>query len=345
MASDTGEIRFARALVLGATGMIGAHAVRACLKRDIPVRALIRPTSEAGNLEGLDVERVPGDLADQASLRSALEDCDLFIHAAAPYPTHHFGKVRLIAQATHGLRNLLEVAREAPGLRRLVYVSSVTTIGIPAGEDGRPAPHTRPARESDVQFPVDDDAPYFGVKVAMERQALDAAQAGVPVVVVNPTFCVDALDARRTTAQLMIPLARRQVPAYIPGYLNAVATQDVGTGILLAALRGRVGQRYILGGENMRSQEFLARCAREVGVSAPRLAMPIALAEVVSFFTECVAHVTGTRPLFPMTGIRMMKHSQVYDIGKARGELGYEPTSVDAAIRRAYEWYRAKGML
>ncbi len=340
---DRGEATFSRALIIGATGMIGAHAVRACLRHGICVRALVRPHSNRRNLNGLDIETACGDLADAPSLHDALTGCDLLIHAAAPYPTRHFGKASLLSLARQSQAKFLGVASRS--LKRIVYVSSVTTIGIPAGSDGRPAPQARPARESDDQFPIRDSSPYFAVKLTMEEMALKAARDGLPVVVVNPTFCVDELDSHQTTAQLMIPLARKQIPAYTPGHLNAVATRDVGEGIVLAAHRGQVGQRYILGGENMTSREFLARCARIAGVPAPRLAIPFPVAETLSMLTEVFAYLTRTRPLFPMTGIRMMKHSQAYDLARAREELGYEPTSVDEAVQRAYDWYRAQGML
>jgi dihydroflavonol-4-reductase len=336
--------RFERALVLGATGMIGAHAVRACLRASVPVRALVRPGSDTRNLVGVEVETGSGDLHDAASLRPALDGCDLVIHAAAPYPTHHFGRRALFARARAGLENLL-AATAAAGVQRMVYVSSATTIGVPEGPDGQPAPGSRAARESDTRFPIRDGAPYFGLKAMMEEMVLAEAARGLPVVVVNPTFCVDEFDARRTTAQLMLPLAKRQIPAYLPGQVNAVATRDVGTGIVLAAQRGQVGQRYILGGENMSSRAFLERCARTAGVPAPRWAMPLGLAESISMATEIIAAATRARPLFPLTGIRMAKHGQAYDITLARRELSYEPSPVDAAIMRAYAWYRAQGWL
>ncbi len=143
----------------------------------------------------------------------------------------------------------------------------------------------------------------------------------------------------------MVPLARGQIPAYLPGRLNAVPPRDVGQGILLAAIHGRIGRRYILGGENMSSLEFLQQCAQVAGVPAPRFAAPLPVAEAISLATEILAHITRTRPLFPMTGIRMMRHSQAYDITRAREELGFQPTSLTAAIERAYAWYRAQDLL
>ncbi|MCK4412379.1 MAG: NAD-dependent epimerase/dehydratase family protein [Candidatus Eisenbacteria sp.] len=340
---------FSRALILGATGMIGAHALRACLRRGIAVRALIRPQSDRRLLEGRDVEIALGDLFDRGSLERALAGCDLAIHCAAAYPTRYFGKRAFLTHARTGMANVLAAAAAATGnagpgdsgLRRLVYVSSATTIGRPPGTESSAA---RPAREDDL-LRVPDQSPYFAAKSLMEDLARDAAAEGVPLVIVNPTFCVDEYDDHRTTAQLMIPLAKGQIPAYLPGTLNAVPTRDVGEGIVRAAERGRIGERYILGGENLTSREFLARCAETVGVSPPRVAMPIPLAEALSWITEAFAHLGGGRPLFPMAGIRMMKWSQPYATDRAREELGYTPSSVTAAIERAYAYYRARGWL
>jgi dihydroflavonol-4-reductase len=335
-----------RALILGATGMLGCHAVHAALRREMRVRALVRPESSARILAGLPVEIVAGDLRDTGSLAAALDGCELVIHAAAPYPRRHFGKAALLRDGEAGMRSWLDALAARRGtLRRAVYVSSVTTIGRPeSGRRGRGAAPPRPAHESDT-IPIRDSAPYFALKSRLEARALEAAAQGLPLVVVNPTFCVDEFDDHRTTAQLLVPLARGLLPAYIPGLLNAVPARDVGEGILLAAERGRVGERYILGGENLTSKAFLERCARIAGVRPPRLALPIPVAEGISFATELAARLTGTRPLFPMTGIRMLKQGQAYDTTKAVSELGYSPTALDDAIARAYAWYRRRGFL
>ncbi len=348
--------------------MIGAHIVRACLERGWATRALVRATSDRRNLDALPVQIAEGDLHDPASIARALEDCDLLLHAAAPYPRRHFGKAALIASARESMENLLATWAahcRALGRGRMVYVSSVTTLN-----------------------PVRDSAPYFELKQMLEALAMEAAdpgrsgartgaeasiearaqsateagaearaqsatearteartEAGKDIVVVNPTFCIDEFDTNLTTAQLLLPLARRQLPAYLPGRLNAVATRDVGEGVALAAEHGHSGSRYVLGGENLTSGALLERCARVAGVPAPRRTMPIPLAEALSMVTEVVAYATRTRPLFPMTGIRMIKHGQAVDIRTTREELGYEPSSLDEAIGRAYDWYRREGHL
>jgi nucleoside-diphosphate-sugar epimerase len=232
---------FTRALVLGATGMIGCHAVHAGLRRATRVRALVRPDSDARILAGLDLELARGDLRDRASLAAALEGCDLLIHAAAAYPKRHFGAAAFLASARAGMENLISAAQAAgPELRRIVYVSSVTTIGRPTAKAAGNAPHRGSpadlplARESDLHV-IEDPSPYFRVKAMMEDLAQTAAGGGLPVVIVNPTFCVDEFDDHRSTAQLLVPLAKGMLPAFVPGRLNAVATRDVGEGIWRAA--------------------------------------------------------------------------------------------------------------
>ncbi len=349
------EIRFQRALIIGATGMIGAHATRACLAHGIAVRALVRHGSDRSLLEKIAGATPPlglrglsfatGDLGDPSSLASAREECDLVIHAAAPYPRKHFGKGAFLQAAQTGMRNFLNAMRDGissssssgPPASRVVYVSSSTTIGLRADA-------SRLANEED-QRRAPDRSPYFSVKFLLEDLAMQAAAEGLPIVVVNPTLCVDEYDDHRTTAMLLIPLAQGKVPAYLKGSLNAVATRDVGEGIVLAAGQGRPGRRYILGGENLETRDLLARCARAAGAKAPRIAIPMPLAETLSMATETIAHVTRTAPLFPMSGVRMSKWSQPFSIARAQTELGYQPTSLDDAIDRAYAWYRMRGWM
>ncbi len=337
---------FKKALILGATGMIGTHALLACLRRGMGVRVLLRPSSNTINLDSIDarIERAVGDLLDAGSLEAALDGCDLLIHAAAPYPKRLFGRKRLLEEARRGMENLLEACRRRQP-KAIVYVSSSTTIGIPEGPDGKPAPHSRPAKESDTKHRVRSISPYFELKFVLEDMALEAARAGMPIVVVNPTFCIDEYDSHGTTAQLLVPLARGMIPAYLPGVLNAVATRDVGEGIALAAERGRSGERYLLGGENTSVRNLLERCASVAGVRPPRLRAPLALAEAFALVSEVVAALTRTRPLFPMAGVAMSKHSQAFDTSKARKELGLLPTGLDDAIARAYRWYGRIGLL
>jgi len=318
--------------------MLGCHVVHACLRQGRAVRAFVRPQSNRRLLAELDLEFATGDLGDRASLARAMAGCEAVVHAAAPYPHRHFGRRRFLADARAGMAGFLCTALDAArqgSLRRCVYVSSATTIG---------RAHGRPAREDD-RPPIDDPSPYFRVKAMLEAMAAEAARSGLPLTIVNPTFCVDEFDDHRTTAQLLVPLAKGWLPAYVPGRLNAVATRDVGAGIVSALERGRRGARYILGGENLTSRAFLERCAHIAGVAPPRLALPVPLAELISLKTELLAYPFRAAPLFPLTGIRMIKHGQAYDISRARDELGYAPTPLDPAIERAFAWYRKRGFI
>ncbi|MEZ4648358.1 MAG: NAD-dependent epimerase/dehydratase family protein [Candidatus Eisenbacteria bacterium] len=359
-----------RALVIGATGMIGAHAARALLARGVSVRALVRPTSRAENLEGLEVERVSGDLHQEDTLRRALEDCHLLVHAAAPYPRSHFRADRQTAEAVTSVRNVLEAAKSrlhpalssepskgakdapatllelkslAPGtdastLLRMVYVSSLTTIGpAPAGRDvrfGRPV-----ATEDDAWSPAIDGSPYFRMKAAMEAEVMAEAARGFPVVVVNPSLCVDTLDVTPTTAQLLEGVREGRLAFGLPGVVDAVATRDVAIGIARALAVGTPGRRYILGGESLPTTEFLTRIATIAGVRPPRGELPLALLEAVGWATE-IWNLIARRPwpLLPLSSVRMLRHAQPLDTGRARRELGLPHTPLEVAIRDCFAW-------
>ena len=353
------------ALVLGATGMIGAHTTRALLARGVRVRALVRPTSRAENLDGLDVERAAGDLMDPPSLDAALVDCDLLVHAAAPYPRSHFGGDAQTARAVESIGNVLRAARErvplelmkpsmsnagapplrelhnVPGLKRIVYVSSLTTIGParPGGaiRFGRPV-----ASESDAWDPSTERSPYFRMKAAMEEKALSAAREGLPLVVVNPSLCIDTLDVTPTTAQLLLGVERGQLRFGLPGVIDAVATRDVAVGIVRALAVGRTGTRYILGGESMRTTDLLARIARVAGVPPPRGTLPLGLLESVGWLTE-LWNLLARRawPALPLSSVRMLRHGQPFDTSLADEEFRLPHTPLDVAIRDAFGWLHA----
>ncbi len=352
-----------RALVLGGTGMIGFHTVRALQRRGVDVRVLVRPGSRSRNIPHLTAEMLEGDLRDPESIRRALEGCDLLFHCAAPYPRTHFHRARQAERARSGLAGVLSIARsfmdkdmvdEAAisgprawpslrdlagrnGLKRIVYVSSLTTVGPPgSGQDL--------ATEEDRHPSPPASSPYFHMKEAMEDEALQACRAGLPVVVGNPSLCIDTNDAAPTTGQLLIAAARRGVPLYFPGDANVVATRDVGEALAAAADLGRIGERYILGGENMSIREFLTRVSKACGTAPPRLVFPLPLAETIAWCSEAL-NLLARRPwpMIPLSTVQMMRHSHPMDNGKARRELGMPATPVDEAIRDALQWLRENG--
>lgn len=344
-------------LVLGGTGLIGSHVVRSFASRGARVRVLVRPESRRDVLMGVPgVAFREGDLFDVSSLRQALDGCQIFVHAAAPYPTRAFGRRGQMRRARESLLNVVDAARfcasrENSGspvnplipprkLVRVVYVSAPTTIA-PATDKNRLANEER----SYLKPP--DGAPYFRVKEFMEREfMMTSLLEDLPVVIVNPTFVVDAYDSRPTSGQLLLAIAKRELPFLLKGNVNVVAGCDVGEGILLAAMRGEPGERYILGGENMTLRNLVHRIARISGVRAPRATLPMAFAEVIAWLSEILALLKpGSRPLLPVNGLHLLRRSRWMDSSRAKRELGWRTTSVDEAIKRALEWFQKTGML
>ncbi|MBD3334594.1 MAG: NAD-dependent epimerase/dehydratase family protein [Candidatus Eisenbacteria bacterium] len=347
-----------RVLLLGGTGLIGAHVARSLQKRGAQLRVLIRRRSRCDLLEDLSgVEYVTGDLHAPSSLEAAMSGCQMVIHAAAPYPTRATGAAKQIRRAERSMHNVLEAARRfalpktlppplgagppPEGMARLVYVSSPTTIAPPpAAESGK-----RAANEDDVYDTPPNGAPYFIIKEQMERQARAAARDHrLPVVIVNPTLVVGAYDAKPTTGQFIIAVARRRMPFLLEGNVNVVPGHDVGEGVVLAGLYGIPGQRYILGGENMTVADLTRRIAMATGVQPPTRTIPMPVAQAVSWLTEGLALFTPQRPpLFPMNALQMLRRSQPLDTSRAVQELGWRKTPVDDAILRAVEWLRNEG--
>jgi dihydroflavonol-4-reductase len=240
-------------------------------------------------------------------------------------------------------RPLAEV-RDLPGLKRIVYTSSVTTIGHPRGaEPGLPA--ARLAREIDRYGFGRDPSPYFLAKRLLESMVTRAANEGLPAVVTNPTLVVGPGDAHMTTGRLVVSVMKGEMPFYLPGRLNAIAAEDVGEGHVLAATRGRTAQRYILGNETFAVRDFLKLIAEEAGVARPWIPIPFAIAEPISLVTELIAWGTGARwALFPTHSLRMIRFTPQVDSALAIRELGLPQTPVREAVRRAVEWYRKEGL-
>jgi dihydroflavonol-4-reductase len=406
-----------RALVLGGTGLIGSHVVRSLVARGCCVRVVSRvgAATAAPALRGVPVEIVRGDISDPDSIRGALSGIDLIFHAAAPYPTRHFGMGAAVRSAAVEMEALLRVLREAvapelltyrplhadqaaleqaemgahvarvqperidemrrivrdprllalaaegklnasqhpsleqcrgiPGVKRIVYTSSVTTIGRPRGsEPGQPRGVL--SNESDRYDPAPHPSPYFTCKHLMEAAVARAANEGLPAVIVNPTLVVDAGDSHLTTGKLLLEVARRRMPFYLPGMIDAIAGNDVGEGHVMAAIRGRTGHRYILGHERMSLEGFLAVVAEEAGVQRPRIPCPYPVAVAISLATEWIAYLQGRRwPLFPTHGLKMLRYSPAVDSSLAVSELSLPRTPVRVAVRRALAWYREEGLL
>ena len=325
-----------RAFVTGGTGFIGGAVARRLLEAGHEVRALVRPSADTRQLDGLPTERVEGDLRDATSLRRGVAGCDSVFHVAALYsywghPWEDFYQVNV-----EGTRRLLEAAREA-SVSRIVYTSSIAVLGIP--EDGSPGTEDTPSRLPDMI------GNYKRSKFLAEEVARDCARQGLPVIIVNPGAPVGVGDHKPTpTGQLIVNFLNGRMPAYVDTGLSIVDVEDVAAGHLLAAERGRVGERYILGGENLTLRQVLdilaeLSCRPRVKVRIPRaVALGWAYADVA------LAWLNPRRtPYATPEKVRLSRKCEYFDSGKAVRELGLPQTPARDALRKAVEWYREQG--
>jgi dihydroflavonol-4-reductase len=318
-------------LVTGASGFIGWHVARLLTERGQKVRALVRPTSR---LRELEVEPVVGDLRDAGSLDRAVAGCERVFHVAADYRLWARHPQELYGSNVEGTRNLLEAARRH-GVERFVYTSTVGCIGVPHGGLG------------DETVPVtleEMSGDYKRSKFLAERVALEFAASGLPVVIVNPTAPVGDHDVKPTpTGKIVLDFLKGAMPAFIDTGLNLVDVRDTAAAHLLAAERGRPGERYIVGCENLTLAEILQKLARLTGKAAPRVKLPYAVAYAAGVVTTGWARMTGRPPRAPLDAVRMAKKKMFVSTEKARRELGFTPGPVDAALGRAVEWFQANG--
>lgn len=318
-------------LVTGASGFVGWHVAREALEHGCPVRALVR---RRGSVPELDVEEVAGDLRDAPSVEAAVRGCGVVFHVAADYRLWARDPGELYESNVEGTRKLLEAAQRA-GVERVVYTSTVGCIGVPEGGLG--------TEEIPVSLEQMQGA-YKRSKFLAEQAALEFARRGLPVVVVNPTAPVGDHDVKPTpTGRIILDYLRGAMPAYVDTGLNLVDVRDVATGHWLALERGRPGQRYILGAENLTLRQILEKLAAIAGGSAPRLRLPYVAAWIAGAVSTGWAGLTGHPPRVPLDGVRMARKKMWVSHEKAARELGYEPGPVDGALRRAVEWFRGNG--
>ena len=326
-----------RALVTGATGFVGAAVARALLREKWEVRALARKGSDRRNLQPIAVEVVEGDLGDAGSLERALAGCDALFHVAADYRLGAFDPEQLYRTNVDGTRNILNAAREA-GVRRVVYTSSVATIGIP--KDGTPGSEDTPSTLADMI------GHYKRSKFLAEEVAREAARSGESVVIVNPSTPIGPGDVKPTpTGQLVFDAAAGRMPAYVDTGLNIVHVDDVAAGHLLAFHRGRIGERYILGGQDMTLREILVEIARLVGRKPPSVRLPSGVVMPIAYIAEGVARLTGRSTRITVEGVRMARKRMFFSSAKAARELGYQWRPPTQAFSDAIAWFRDQGLL
>jgi dihydroflavonol-4-reductase len=326
-----------KALVTGATGFVGAAVARALAAAGWQVRALVRAGSDRSNLQPLAVDPVEGDLADPNSLERALEGCEALFHVAADYRLGARHPEQLYRTNVDGTRNILSAARTAR-VPRIVYTSSVATIGIPA--DGSPGEERTPVGLHNMI------GHYKRSKFLAEEVARDAAREGLSVVSVNPSTPVGPGDIKPTpTGQLVLDAATGRMPAYVDTGLNIVHVDDVAAGHLLAFERGRAGERYILGGEDMTLQTILGEIARVAHVKPPSIRLPYAVVLPVAYLAEAFAWVSGRSGRVTLEGVRMSRKRMFFSSARAAAELGYRWRPPLQAFEDALRWFRERGAL
>jgi dihydroflavonol-4-reductase len=327
-----------KALVLGAGGFLGSNLVRALLAKGDQVRGLIRPSNPARSLNGLNLERVSGNLNEVESLRRACDGVQVVYHCAAYYPSQTIPVQSATEHALKETKHVLDAVRSA-SVERFVFVSTLTTIGFPR-EPGRLADET-------CAFATEyTDNSYLMSKIAMEKVVLEAARGGVPAVIVNPTMCIGPFDSKPTSGTQIVMIAKRLMPAYIQGGINVIDVRDVASGMIKAAERGRVGERYILGNWNSTQKELNELIARAAGVKAPMMPVPFELARQGSKLGDWAFRTVLKRPA-PVPGffVEVLKHMQQYDCSKGIRELDYPRSPIEPAIRDALQWFRSNGYL
>jgi dihydroflavonol-4-reductase len=324
-----------KTLVTGATGFLGSHVARELASRGESVRVLVRPSSNLRALEGIPTERIRGDLRDRASLERALEGVRRVYHVAADYRLWARDPREIYESNVTGTQNLLDASRRA-GVEKFIYTSTVATVAVP--RDGAlPNEETRTSIGEMIGH-------YKRSKFEAEQCALGAAKDGLPVVIVNPTTPVGPGDWKPTpTGKIIVDFLNGRMPGYVDTGLNFVPVEDCAQGHLLAADRGRVGERYILGGANLTLKQMLDFLASVSGRRAPRWKFPHALAYAAGCIDTAVARLLGREPQIPLEGVRMSRHKMFVDASKAGREFGFAPGPIEAALARATAWYESNG--
>ncbi|HBK04665.1 MAG TPA: NAD-dependent dehydratase [Acetobacteraceae bacterium] len=325
-------------LVTGATGFVGSAVARVLAARGHELRLLTRASSDRRNLAGLDAEVVSGDLTDVPSLKRAAAGCRYVVHVAADYRVWVPDPDAMLRANVDGALAMVRAAAEA-GAERIVHCSSVAALGQIG--DGTPADEDTPTNQADFV------GIYKRSKYLAEKAVLDLARSdSLPVVVVNPAAPVGPRDIKPTpTGKMILDAAAGRMPAYIDTGLNIVHVDDVAEGHVLALEKGRIGQRYVLGGENMSLKDILGLVADVVHRRPPFIRLPEAVVWPAAFLMEKLAGVTGIAPMMTRDHLKMARKKMFYSSAKAMSELGYSPRPVRLAVEDAVAWFRSNGML
>jgi dihydroflavonol-4-reductase len=322
--------------VTGATGFLGSHVARALGGQGAELRLLVRPTSNLKNLEGLKAETVTGDLCDPPSITKAMAGCDTVFHVAADYRLWVRDPAQMYRSNVDGTRAILESARNN-GVRQVLYTSSVATVGFT--ENGRPADEDSPVSLAGMI------GHYKRSKFMAEQLALEAGRSGMRVVTVNPTTPVGEQDIKPTpTGRIIVDFLKRKFPAYVETGLNLVDVRECARGHITALEKGRSGERYILGGENLTLKQILDKLSAISGLPSPRVKLPYFVAYAAGAVDQTVSGLLlGREPRATVETVRMGKKKMWATSARAERELGWKIVPADDALRRAVEWFQANG--
>jgi len=324
------------AFVTGATGFVGSHVARALAEQGADLRLLVRAGSDRRNIEELKAEQAIGDLRDPASIEKAIAGCDVVFHVAADYRLWVRDPEQMYRSNVEGTRIVLEAARKN-GVRRVVYTSSVATMGFTA--------NGHPADEDSAVSLENMIGPYKRSKFMAEEVAIAAGRSGVDVVVVNPTTPVGERDIKPTpTGRIIVDFLKKKFPAYVDTGLNLVDVTECARGHVAALEKGRSGERYILGGENLTLKQILDKLAAITGLPSPKVKVPYVMALATGVVDEMVTgRILGREPRATIDAVRMGRKKMFVTSAKAERELGWKTVPVNDALRRAVEWFQANG--
>jgi len=323
-------------LVTGAAGFLGSHVTRQLVARGDDVRVLLRASSTNRAIADLSLEYVTGDLRDPASLDRAMKGVKRVFHVAADYRLWAKRKQDIYDSNVGGTKNLLEAAKRA-GIEQLIYTSTVATIAVDRPQ--LPNEFTDAKLEEMVGH-------YKRSKWMAEREVLDAAKSGLPVIVAMPTTPVGPWDWKPTpTGKIVLDFLNGKMPGYVETGLNFVGVEECAAGHLLVAEKGKVGERYLLGGENLTLKAMLDILAKITGLRAPMLKIPHGLALGVAYANTVFSRLVGREPGIPIEGVKIARHMMFVDSSRAQRELGFQAGPVSAALERAVRWYDANGYI
>lgn len=325
-----------KCLVTGATGFIGSNLASALIKKGFQVRALVRDNSNKFNLKNLDIELYYGDLLDCASIENALKGCDYLFHVAAHYSFWDASKDLIYKINVDGTRNILSAAQKAR-TKKIVYTSTVGCIGIP--KNGTPGNENTPIDPSSLSNS------YKHSKYLAEKEAFKFYEKGLPVVIVNPSTPVGSGDIKPTpSGKIIVDFLNRKIPAYIKTGLNLISVEDCVAGHILALEKGKPGERYILGNQNLSFHQILLLLEEITSLKAPRLIIPYPCALMAAYINEAISNfITRIPPKIPLGAVKMAKYFMYFDSSKAVRELGLPQNSIKKALENAVAWYRANG--